>query len=195
MPLFTYPLLLWSFQLYTSLLFLLFFTSFLLMFFLFDVVTVPIYRGVLRSSPSLCLNHQPLFSLQSLDVGVITVHWKAALSLRSPWFYRHSCCRVVQSCAKRKVLSKEMWSVIALHHRELSKTEAHSHVISYNLSDGATIINREVMCSLSSYLCCKVCLLLFVSLNLWSLCLCSFLKNGPCFVADSSTVVSLFWFV
>ena len=92
-------------------------------------------------------------------------------------------------------LSKEMRSVIALHHRELRTTEAHRHVISHTLSDGATIINREVMCSLSSYLCCKVCLLLFVSLNLWSLCLCSFLKNGPCFVADSSTVVSLFWFV
>ncbi|WZY72952.1 hypothetical protein YC2023_005192 [Brassica napus] len=53
-----------------------------------------------------------------------------------------------------------MRSVIALHHRELSTTEAHSHVISHNLSDGATIINREpcreVKCSLSSYLCCKI---------------------------------------
>ncbi|KAF2534824.1 hypothetical protein F2Q70_00033511 [Brassica cretica] len=77
-----------------------------------------------------CLNHQPLFLLQSLD-----------------------------SCAKRKVMSKEMRSVIALHHRELSTTEAHSHVISHTLSDGATIINREpcreVKCSLSGYLCCK----------------------------------------
>ena len=106
-----------------------------------------------------CLNHQPLFSLQSLDVRVITVHRKVALSVRSPWFYRHSCHRVVQSCAKRKVMSKEMRSVIALHHRELSTTEAHSHVISHTLSDGATIINREpcreVKCSLSDYLCCK----------------------------------------
>ena len=106
-----------------------------------------------------CLNHQSLFSLQSLDVRVITVHRKAALSVRSPWFYRHSCHRVVQSCAKRKVMSKEMRSVIALHHRELSTTEAHSHVISHTLSDGATIINREpcreVKCSLSDYLCCK----------------------------------------
>ncbi|WZZ44405.1 hypothetical protein YC2023_040664 [Brassica napus] len=97
-----------------------------------------------------CLNHQPLFSLQSLDVRVITVHRKAAL---------HSCHRVVQSCAKRKVMSKEMRSVIALHHRELSTTEAHSHVIIHTLSDGATIINREpcreVKCSLSGYLCCK----------------------------------------
>ncbi|KAF3532129.1 hypothetical protein DY000_02038836 [Brassica cretica] len=49
----------------------------------------------------------------------------------------------LQSCAKRKVLSKEMRSVIALHHCELSTTEAHSHVISHTLSDGATIINRE----------------------------------------------------
>ena len=92
-------------------------------------------------------------------LGVITVHRKAELSLQSPWLYRYSCRRVVRSCDKRKVLSKEMRSVIALHHCELSTTEAHSHVISHNLSDGATIINREpcreVKCSLSSYLCCK----------------------------------------
>ena len=107
-----------------------------------------------------CLNHQPLFSLQSLDVRVITVHRKAALSLRSPWFYRHSCRRVVQSCAKRKVAvqrdaichcSSPPW----VKNNRSSQTCHQPHT----LSDGATIINREpcreVKCPLSSYLCCK----------------------------------------
>ena len=105
------------------------------------------------------LNHQPPL--------LTTIAWRR--SYHSPpescdvtaesMFYRHSCLCVVQSCAKRKMLSKEMWSVISLHHRELSTTEAHSHVISHTLSHRTTIINRElrreVKCSLSSYLCCK----------------------------------------
>ncbi|KAG5389258.1 hypothetical protein IGI04_030799 [Brassica rapa subsp. trilocularis] len=129
-----------------------------------DEVIIPhldpgIVPGVLRSSPSL--------------VSIInrTSHYNRSTSELSQSTGKLRChCRVHDSIATLVVmlfsrvprgrwLSKEMRSVIALHHRELSTTEAHSHVISHTLSDGATIINREpcreVKCPLSGYLCCK----------------------------------------
>ncbi|KAG5394096.1 hypothetical protein IGI04_024059 [Brassica rapa subsp. trilocularis] len=95
-----------------------------------------------------CLNHQPpLLTTIARRRSYHSPPESCDVTAES-MFYRHSCRCVVQSCAKRKVLSKEMMSLLG-----------YDGAISHTLSDRTTIINREpcceVKCSLSSYLCCK----------------------------------------
>ncbi|KAH0923090.1 LOW QUALITY PROTEIN: hypothetical protein HID58_023108, partial [Brassica napus] len=117
--------------------------------------------GVLRSSPSLVSIINRLFSLQSLDAGVITVHRKAVMSLRSPCSIATLVVVLFSRVPRGRCCPKRC--DLSFLFTTLSTTEAHSHVISHPLSDRTTIINREpcreVKCSLSSYLCCKKSLL------------------------------------